>query len=163
LATTKAAIRSMYEIELDAAPKAFIEAELTPWQKGVMRDLIAELEHAPGRKGLTIRGLKNTRIISRGGFRARYKFDAQKRKVRVESVTAPLASVAGEHYSVWELPKFQAVLRDPRARVPSLTREERWAVIREGIGSRPDLPPGKEYVRRVRPIWGGLIRDRGNG
>jgi hypothetical protein len=26
-----------------------------------------------------------------------------------------------------------------------------------GIGSRPDLPSGAEYVRRVRGVWRGLI------
>ncbi|GEM_PF-6921449 len=32
--------------------------------------------------------------------------------------------------------------------------------VRVAFGSRPDLPPGEEYVREIRKIWAGLL-ERG--
>ena len=158
MARTEPVRRPAYEIELSEFARSFIESELTPWQKSVMEELIAGLEHGPARKGRAVREEKSTRIVNKGGFRARYKFDPETRRLNVEAVTAPLASVAGDRYSVWELPKFKAILEQQVGTpLPELTRDEHWAIVREGIGSRPDLPPGKEYVRR---LWGGRIRNR---
>jgi hypothetical protein len=39
-----------------------------------------------------------------------------------------------------------------------LTRAEALRVVSAGIGGRPDLPSGKEYVRRVGGVWKGLVR-----
>ena len=36
-------------------------------------------------------------------------------------------------------------------------RDEALRVVARSIGSRPDLPAGKEYVRRVRGVWKGLL------
>ena len=38
-----------------------------------------------------------------------------------------------------------------------LTREKAASLVEEGLGRRPDLPPGTEYVRRVSWVWRGLI------
>ena len=35
--------------------------------------------------------------------------------------------------------------------------------VRAAFGSRPDLPPGEEYVREVRKMWAGLLERGGNG
>ncbi|MBI2888179.1 MAG: hypothetical protein HYY02_13375 [Chloroflexi bacterium] len=32
--------------------------------------------------------------------------------------------------------------------------------IRAAFGSRPDLPPGEEYVERMKELWAGLLRKR---
>ncbi len=45
----------------------------------------------------------------------------------------------------------------PRSAMKRLTREEALAAIARGIGSRPDLPPGSVYVRRVRGVWRGIF------
>lgn len=44
--------------------------------------------------------------------------------------------------------------------VSHLSREELVARIRAAFGSRPDLPPGEEYVRQIRKIWAGLLDRR---
>jgi len=38
-----------------------------------------------------------------------------------------------------------------------MTREEAIRIVNAGIGTRPDLPTGVEYVRQVRGIWKGLM------
>lgn len=35
--------------------------------------------------------------------------------------------------------------------------------VRAAFGSRPDLPPGEEYVREIRKIWAGLLKRGENG
>jgi hypothetical protein len=52
--------------------------------------------------------------------------------------------------------KLRKLLDDPVGSPVPLTREEAIAIVNAGIGGRPDLPSGKEYVRRVRGIWRGL-------
>lgn len=42
----------------------------------------------------------------------------------------------------------------------AMTRQEAIALARQAFGKRPDLPPGKEYVRRLRPIWRSLLKKR---
>ena len=62
--------------------------------------------------------------------------------------------------SIWASPNLRA-LRQNRLGAPvSLSREEADAIVREAFGKRPDLPTGAEYVRRLRPIWRGLIKKR---
>jgi hypothetical protein len=41
--------------------------------------------------------------------------------------------------------------------MPKLSREEAIQIVRAGIGGRPDLPTGKEFVRQVGWIWRGLV------
>jgi len=50
------------------------------------------------------------------------------------------------------------MLEEPLGSPVSLSREEALAIVRESFGKRPDLPPGDEYVRLIRPIWAGLLR-----
>lgn len=38
-----------------------------------------------------------------------------------------------------------------------LRRDDAIKTVALGIGARPDLPSGTEYVRRVRGIWRGLL------
>jgi hypothetical protein len=52
-------------------------------------------------------------------------------------------------------------MRKERIGAPvDLTKEEALAVAKEAFGKRPDLPPGDEYVRRLKPIWRGLLKNR---
>ena len=62
--------------------------------------------------------------------------------------------------SIWDEPKIRAMLEEPLGSPVSLTREEALAIVRESFGKRPDLPPGDEYVRLIRPIWAGLVQER---
>jgi len=65
--------------------------------------------------------------------------------------------------SIWDEPRIKAMLEEPLGTPVHLKREEAIAITREAFGSRPDLPPGDEYVRRLKPMWKGLIRKRRNG
>lgn len=38
------------------------------------------------------------------------------------------------------------------------SRREAVEIIRASFGRRPDLPPGEEYVRRLKPVWAGLTK-----
>ena len=60
--------------------------------------------------------------------------------------------------SVWDRPNIKAMLREPVGSPVSLTREEALAIARESFGKHPELPPGDEYVRLVRPVWAGLLK-----
>jgi len=51
-------------------------------------------------------------------------------------------------------PRLKELLRQPVGTPVELTPEEAWEIIEAGAGGRPDLPSGKEYVRRVSHIWG---------
>ncbi len=62
--------------------------------------------------------------------------------------------------SIWDKPKLKRMLQEPVGSPILLTREEAEAIAREAFGKRPDLPPGAEYVRQLRPIWRGLLKRR---
>ena len=51
-------------------------------------------------------------------------------------------------------PEILEVLRQPVGSPVNLTREQALKVLRAGMGGRPDLPTGAEYVRQVRKKWG---------
>jgi len=135
-------------------------SELPERQQEVLRNLTAGLAASPQIRGKAMRGERDTRVVSRGGYRAVYKIDRANRVVDVLAITAPLASVVGDRLSVWELPKFKALLKQPVGAPLELTREESLAIAKEAFASRPDLPPGDEYARQIRPIWAGLVRRR---
>ena len=135
-------------------------SELLEWQRDEINRLVSKLAKRPQNKGKAIRGEKDRRVISHGGYRAVYQIHSDEKRVDVLAITAPLASVVGDKLSVWELPKFKAMLEQPLGTPVELTREEAIAIAREAFGKRPDLPPGQEYVRRLRPIWRGLIKKR---
>jgi hypothetical protein len=53
--------------------------------------------------------------------------------------------------------KLQKILSEPVGTPIDLTREEAKAIVEAGIGGRPDLPSGEEYVRQVSEMmWGDL-------
>jgi hypothetical protein len=53
--------------------------------------------------------------------------------------------------------KLDGILSEPLGTPIQLTREEAIAIVEAGIGGRPDLPPGAEYVKEVaRLMWGDL-------
>jgi hypothetical protein len=45
------------------------------------------------------------------------------------------------------------ILKQPLGAPVELTREQALKIVKAGIGGRPDLPPGDEYVRKVSKIW----------
>lgn len=137
--------------------------ELPEWQQGVMKSLISRLVNTPQTKGKAVRGEKRQRVISRGGYRAVYEIRRDDKKVEVLAISAPLASVVGDRLSVWELPKFKAMLEQPLGTPVHLTREEAIAIATEAFASRPDLPPGDEYVRKMKRMWRGLAKRRHGG
>jgi hypothetical protein len=49
--------------------------------------------------------------------------------------------------------KLQKILSEPVGTPIELTREEAFAIVEAGRGGRPDLPSGREYVRKVSKIW----------
>lgn len=56
--------------------------------------------------------------------------------------------------------KMKAMLDEPVGSPVSLTRKEAIEIARAAFGKRPDLPPGKEYVKQLGPIWRGLLKTR---
>jgi len=63
-------------------------------------------------------------------------------------------------HSIWDTPKLRAMRKERIGAPVDLTKEEALAVAKEAFGKRPDLPPGDEYVRRLKPIWRGLLKNR---
>ena len=51
---------------------------------------------------------------------------------------------------------FDAMMAQPLDTPVHPTREQALAIVEAGIGGRPDLPPGTEYVRRIRQTWRGF-------
>lgn len=65
-----------------------------------------------------------------------------------------------DEHNIWEKPNIKAMLQEPIDAPVHLTREEAIAIIKASFGSRPDFPPGKEYVRKVRPLLGQSVARR---
>ncbi|MBI4299304.1 MAG: hypothetical protein HY666_06060 [Chloroflexi bacterium] len=63
--------------------------------------------------------------------------------------------------SVWKKPNLQTLLGDPLGSPISLTPEETRAIVKEAFGSRPDLPPGNEFIRKSRLRVGQLSSGSG--
>ena len=54
--------------------------------------------------------------------------------------------------------KLHQILSEPVGTPISLTREEAIAISEAGMGGRPDLPCGRDYVRAIaRQMWGDLL------
>lgn len=62
--------------------------------------------------------------------------------------------------SIWDKPHIKAMLKQPLGSPISLTEEEADIIAKEAFGKRPDLPPGEEYVRRLKSVWAGLLRKK---
>lgn len=58
--------------------------------------------------------------------------------------------------------EIRTMLEQPLGTSVHLTREQAAAIVDAGIGGRPDLPPGTQYVRQIREAWRGLT-GRGSG
>jgi hypothetical protein len=54
-------------------------------------------------------------------------------------------------------PEIKEMLRQPVGTPLKLTREQALKIVHAGMGGRPDLPPGDEYVRRISRIWKGFL------
>jgi hypothetical protein len=55
-------------------------------------------------------------------------------------------------------PDIKRMLSEPVGNPIKLTREQAISVVDAGIGADPGLRSGRDYVREVRRIWGGLLR-----
>ena len=62
--------------------------------------------------------------------------------------------------SIWDTRKLRAMRKEPVGVPVDLTKEDALAVAKEAFGKRPDLPSGEEYIRRLKPIWRGLLKNR---
>ena len=56
-----------------------------------------------------------------------------------------------------EDPDIAHMLAEPVGTPIKLSREQAAAVVEAGIGADPSLGSGRDFVRRVRSIWGGLL------
>jgi mRNA-degrading endonuclease RelE of RelBE toxin-antitoxin system len=144
-----------YEIRLTRQVRDTL-TELPDWQQEELQRVIADLSKSPGSHGRAVKAEKGRRVFGRGGYRAVYEWSASTRQVSVLAITAPVAAVVGDKLSIWELPKFDALRKQPLGSPVELTRDEAIAIVREAFASMPELPPGPEYVRQVRPLWAGL-------
>lgn len=59
--------------------------------------------------------------------------------------------------NVWDKPNILAMLRQPVGAPISLSRDEALEMARQAFGSSPDLMPGEDFVRQVRPLIGHSI------
>ncbi len=59
--------------------------------------------------------------------------------------------------TLWHSPKMRAMLEQPVGAPISLSLEEAREIVRLSFGSRPDLPPGKEFSREARRDLGQMI------
>ena len=65
-----------------------------------------------------------------------------------------------ETADIWDKPNIKAMLKERPGSPISLTRAEAMKIADAAFGARPDLPPGAEYVRGIKHIWRGFLRDR---
>ncbi len=62
-----------------------------------------------------------------------------------------------EPKGIWGKPSIRVMLRQSVGEPIVLTKEEAREIARTAFGSNPDLPPGEEFVRRIRPLIGRSI------
>ena len=48
------------------------------------------------------------------------------------------------------------ILAQPLGTPLTISRNDAIAIVEAGIGGRPDLPSGREYVRKIAKVWRGL-------
>lgn len=68
--------------------------------------------------------------------------------------------VEDKHKDIWDTPKLQRLVRDEIGDAIEITREEAEEIIKLAFGSRPDLPPGEQFVGEVREVLGHSIIER---
>ena len=61
---------------------------------------------------------------------------------------------------IGETQHIKSMRCEPLGSPVSVTREEAAAIVAAAFGKRPDLPAGADYVRRLRPIWKGLLKKQ---
>lgn len=62
-----------------------------------------------------------------------------------------------EPKGIWGKPSIRVMLRQSIGEPIVLTKEEAREIARTAFGSNPDLLPGEEFVRRLRPLIGRSI------
>jgi hypothetical protein len=60
--------------------------------------------------------------------------------------------------SVWDRPHIRRMLDEPLGSAVKLTQDEAVAIALDSFGKGTGWPSGVEYVKRVRPIWKGLLK-----
>jgi len=71
-----------------------------------------------------------------------------------------LREITSRVESIWDTPRLVNLLAHPLGSPVELTKEEAREVVRLAGGRRPDLTPGRDYVRRVRALLGHSILRR---
>ena len=51
---------------------------------------------------------------------------------------------------------LDAMLKKPFGTPVRLTKRQALAIVEAGIGARPDLPSGRDFVREIRGAWRGM-------
>jgi len=74
----------------------------------------------------------------------------------VREITSPVTTI-------WDSARLQHLLAQPLGAPVDLTDEEAEEIVRLAAGRRPDLPPGRDYVRYVRALFGHSILGRRKG
>ena len=89
--------------------------------------------------------------------------EARPSEIRQLTIAQIARSLLDEHAAVYVVPAVGAaepdleeMLKQPLGTPVRLTLEQALAVVEAGIGGRPDLPAGTEYVRQIREEWRGL-------
>jgi len=62
--------------------------------------------------------------------------------------------------NIWDTDKLKALLAQPVGSPVDLTIEEANEITRLAAGRRPDLPPGKDFVKEVRELLGHSLIER---
>jgi len=74
-----------------------------------------------------------------------------------------LRAVTPRARTVWDSPRLQHLLAQPLGSPVDLTDEEAEEIVRLAAGRRPDLRPGRDYVRYIRTLLGHSIVGRRKG
>jgi mRNA-degrading endonuclease RelE of RelBE toxin-antitoxin system len=146
-----------FNVEISKQAKRDMKA-LREGQRAVLAKTFRTLATGPRPRGSrTLRGSRHLFVLQVGKFGVIYDYDERLGIIRILTV---YDVGHRNHETIWQRPKIRALLAQPVGAPIELTPQEARAIAREAFGKRPDLPPGEEYVRRLRPVWRGLHRKR---
>ena len=131
----------MYSLKLSKDAKkevASLDAESTAEVEVLLRAIEADPAASVRSQAMGV-----SQALTRGGWRVFYRFKPRSKTILVEAVGKEprFVDLDGTLGDAW----------------PTFAREEAMRIVEEGIGKRPDLPSGKEYVDSVRHYWKGLL------
>lgn len=146
-----------FKVEISKQAKRDMKA-LGESQRSMLADAFRALAAGPRPRGSrSVVGSTHLLLLRVGKFGVIYDYDERLSKIRILTV---YQAGRRNHETIWQRPKIRALLAQPVGAPIELTPQEARAIAREAFGKRPDLPPGEEYVRRLRPVWRGLHPKR---